>query len=232
MGRKEAESKKLRRELLNTIDVYLSGKYTEQQLTKIAHRLEHGIGETEWANLKDRYNLPDVCREFIDDLTATYWEWRIDHSIAKGLRPKVEEARAQAQRLAESLPKLRNDRDFFKGVYAYYYLSPSEQAKFLDKTVAQLHSLDRLLSDAIKRITEPAHHPSHRAIWLTLRILSNLLTALGRPLDDSPESIAYPIILRADPKVTKATLRSVLKEFVATWPKWDDNSLYVDQKFR
>ena len=218
MGRKEAEAKKLHRELSNTVDVYFSGKYTEKELTKIAHRLEQGISETEWANLRDRYKLPDEGREFIDHLTATYWDWRIDHSVAKGLGPKVEQARAQAQRLADSLPKLLNDRDFFKGVYAYYNLSPSEQAQFLEKTVAQLHSLDRLLSDAIKRIAEPAHRPSHRAIWHTLRILSNLLAALGRPLDDSPESIAYPIILGADPKVTKAMLTSVLKEFVATWP--------------
>jgi hypothetical protein len=232
MGRKEAEAKKLRRELSNTVDVYFEGSYTKAELTKISQRLNDGINDNEWTGLRARFKLPDKSRQFIDDLTATYWDWRIDHTIKTGLLAKVERVQAQAQLLASTLPQLRNDRDFFKGVYAYYNLSPSEQARFLDKTVAQLHQLDQLLTDAINRITKPAHHPSHRAVWQTLRILSNYLTTLGQALDDSPKSIAYPIILRADPRVTKEALRAILKEFVAARPKWDDSGLYVDEKFR
>jgi hypothetical protein len=232
MGRKEAEAKKLRREISNTVDVYFEGSYTKAELTKLSQHLNDGINDTEWTGLRARFNLPDKSREFIDDLTATYWDWRIDHTIPPGLRDKVDRVQAQAQLLAKTLRNLRTDRNFFKGIYAYYNLSPSEQAKFLDKTVGQLHQLDQLLAEAITRITNPAHHPSHRAVWQTLRILSNYLTTIGQALDDSPKSIAYPIILRADPRVTKEALRAILKEFVAARPKWDDSSLYVDEKFR
>jgi hypothetical protein len=232
MARKEAEEKKLRRDLSAIVDVYFDGNYTEEQLTHIARCLDQGMSNTEWGKIQSRFKLPDAGREFIDDLTATYWDWRVDHSIAKGLRSEIETAQAQTQRLAQTLPRLRNNRDFFKGVFAYYDRSPSQEAALLDKTVTQLHSLDQLLAGAIVRITEPAHRPSHRAIWQTLRILSNYMASLKRALDDSPRSIAYYIILRADPKVTKPTLRSILKEFVAVWPRWDDNSLYVDDNFR
>ena len=232
MGRKNAEARRNYRELSDIFDTYVQGRYSPRQREAIGRLLVDGMNDTEWTGLRERFNLPDKSREFIDDLTATYWDWRIDHTIPTGLRDKVDRVQAQAQLLAKTLRNLRTDRNFFKGIYAYYNLSPSEQARFLDKTVGQLHQLDQLLAEAITRITNPAHHPSHRAVWQTLRILSNYLTTIGEALDDSPKSIAYPIILRADPRVTKEALRAILKEFVAARPKWDDSSLYVDEKFR
>jgi hypothetical protein len=212
--------------------VFLETRYTERELEKISNVLSNGISNREWEGLKARYELPDPARHGIDQVIRAYWDWRVDIAISKRLPPKISKSISQLRDLRESLAALRDDRDFFKGTHVYYEQSPQQQSQFMDGVLASLQKLDSLLVYAQDRAKAPARRPSHRGIWQALRLLANYMEFWKLELTDDPNSIAHPVLLLAEPKLTKRQITSVLKEFVAIRPKWGWTGVWVEDHFR
>lgn len=232
MPKRTSIQKRVESEMHNFAQLLLQGGYTNNQKAKIARICGDGIDDHTWEGLKTKYRLPEGAREGLLNVVVSYWEFRSDFTISRNLAPKITAGIAQLSKLNETLSDLRNDRDFFKGFHAYYDPSPSEQRASIDEVIASLQKLQLLLKNAEVRTKAPAHRPSHRAVWHALRVLDAMLKFNNVELTNDKNSIAYPILRLADPKLANRAIRDTLRGFFSVLPLWDWTGHWVEDKFR
>jgi hypothetical protein len=220
------------REVESFTTVFEEGNYSKSQIKQVIRLIHEGLNDAEWSNLRGRYGLPDEARLHIRETVFGYWDFRIDQSISKKLPGKVDGVINQLRKLNEALGELRIDRDFFKGVYAYYERSPMEQAELIDHALTSLQEVDRLLVEARVRIKGPSSRPTHRGLWHGIDILRTRMLAWGHEFTVDQQRFAYEIFHLADAKVTQRGFNSVFAQYLLIFPKWNSTALWTEHTHR
>jgi hypothetical protein len=195
-------------------NVFTTGGYSDSEIDYILRRYADGINEAEWRKLKKAFDLPDDARANVDHCIAGYWKFRADHSVSPTLERRLNDTLAHVQLTGKKLTEICVDRDFFKGIFAYYEPSPSQQADTLTETLDGLLQVERLLQQALNRIKNPKKRPTHRAVFLGVAIMEGHLRFLGRNIEESKD-LVFNILQLADPKLEKRQVSSVLKQYCA-----------------
>jgi len=209
------------------LEVLESG-YSEKEL----NRISEGVTDPDWQTLQVRYGLPNSVREGLNDVINAYWAHRADVAVQKSFPLRIKNCAKETVTLKTSLIALTTDRDFFKGIYAYYDQSPDKQHSFLTEVIDGLQRLEIILKTALVRTANPPHRASHRAIWHSIHLLARILEYQGLELTADQNSIAYPVLYLADTKLEKRQIRTVLKDFVRLRPAWARTDVWAEDKFR
>jgi hypothetical protein len=229
---KISEQSRIEERIAECMRLFIEFKYSEKELQRISDVLSFGIQDRDWKKLQTKYQLPDQARAAIDNVIHSYWDLRANISVSKALPETIDTVVSQCKDLKDSLAHLRNNRDFFKGVHAYYDESPAQQSIFMENLLADLQRLELLLANAQQRIKAPAHRPTHFQIYMALRDLDNFLTTMNLKLTDDRKSIAYEVMWLADPKLTSRIVGPLLKEFVRFRTNWAWTGLWVEHDYR
>jgi hypothetical protein len=231
MPAKIARERRTDRNVEEYTTVFREGSYSDAQITKMTRLRIEGLNQREWSTLHRQYDLPDEARFSIDLTISGYWKFRVDNSISKELPSKIDDVAAHLNKLTGKLADLRADPDFFKGVFAYYNPSPTEQAETIDRTLDSLDKVHRLLDQARVRIRGPKNRPTHRGLFQGIATLEAHMKRWERFNGDF-EKFNYEVFRLADPMITKRSFRVVINQYNSIRPKWDSTGFWVEHHHR
>jgi hypothetical protein len=232
MPRKGAVQKRLKEREETLINILAEGKYNAAETERVRRLRKTGINDREWAHIRDKFQFSESARGGINNVIASYWDFRADTHISATLPARIDDVAARSKELRDRLGSLATDPDFYKGVWAYYDQSPMEQVDFFQRLVGDLQKLVLALNAAHHRVKAAPSRPTHRGIWQAVRILDLLMEGQGLRLDAHRNGLAYDVLRLADPKLSPRDILQTLKEFLAARPKWGHTAAWVEHKFR